>query len=446
MKNKFVLRLFFLYFFIQAVPLDPKYYQQLFADHWWNFSYGAIFDIAHYIPRFSSGPPSFGDWGIVLLIAVIGAFIWIFQLWRNAVKNNNRLVFDSRDESLYYWIRTIVRYRLAIGILAYGFIKLFPMQAPYPSLSNLNTHYGDFTRWKLFSLSLGIVPSYESFLGLVEIVAGLLLFYRRSASVGALILAIFLGNVFMSNVAYGGGDTVYSLYLVTLALFVLSYDFIRLSNLLFWQKPASANRFRPAFAAPWQRRGRILLKVFVLFFFVLLYGARTRNGYLSEPYQFPLAGGLDGVHGIYNVSLFRKGKDTLAYSKTDTGRWQDIVFEKWTTLSIRSNHPVVLDSVNVERPVLGDDKRDYEVQGAADRSYYRYEADTVNRRLTLYNKNPYYKNEQLVFQYERPTPSRIILSGIDQNHDSVYAVLDRINKKYLIEEAAKTGRQKGLKL
>jgi hypothetical protein len=78
--------------------------------------------------------------------------------------------------------------------------------------------------------------------------------------------------------------------------------------------------------------------------------------------------------------------------------------------------------------------------------YYRYEADTVNRQLTLYNKNPYYKNERLVFQYERPTPSRIILSGIDQDHDSVYAVLDRINKKYLIEEAAKTGRQKGLKL
>ncbi len=443
MKNKFLLRLFFLYFFIQAVPLDPKYYQQLFADHWWNFSYAAIFDIAHYIPRFSSGPPSFGDWGIVLLISIAGAAIWTFQLSR---KSDRSLVYDNSDESLYYRIRTIVRYRLAIGILAYGFIKLFPMQAPFPSLSNLNTHYGDFTRWKLFSLSLGVVPSYESFLGLVEIVGGLLLFYRRSASVGALILAIFLGNVFMSNVAYGGGDVVYSLYLVTLALFILSYDFIRLSNLLFWQKPASANRYKPVFASPWQQRGRIVFKGFVLFLFVFVYGIRTRSGYLSEPYQFPLARGLNGVAGIYTVSLFKKGKDTLAYSKTDSSRWQDIVFEKWTTLSIRSNRPVVLDSTNVERPALEDDQRDYEVQGAADRSYYRYEADTVNRRLTLYNKNPYYKNERLVLQYDRPSESKIILSGIDQDHDSVYAVLDRINKKYLVEEAAKTGRQRGLKL
>ncbi len=446
MKIKFILRLFFLYFFIQAVPLDPKYYYSLFTEQWWRLSYPDIFNLAHYIPRFSSGPPSFSDWGIIFLISLVGAAIWTRLDERRVNQIDDIAGKGDKDAYLYYWIRTIVRYRLGIGILAYGFIKLYPLQAPYPSLSNLNTNYGDFTRWKLFSLSLGIVPGYESFLGVVEIVAALLLFFRRSASIGAFILAIFLGNVFMSNWAYDGGDTVYSLYLLVLALFTLAYDAQRLTNLLVFQKPASPNLFRPILPAVWQRRARFAGKAFFLVFFVFLYGFKTRNGYRTDSYQYPASKGLDGVRGLYNVSVFRKGKDALAYSTTDSIRWRDIVFENWGTLSIRSNRPVVLDSINVERPGLVDNDRDYELQGTAGRHYYRYDTDTVRHLLILHNKNPHYKDEQLVLQYERPSASRIILSGVDQDHDSVYAVLDRLDKKYLLEEAAKAGRQKGIKL
>src|SRR5690606_19199876 len=49
-----------------------------------------------------------------------------------------------RYDVLDYWIRLAVRYRLAVGMFAYGFIKLFPIQMPSPTLSDLNTAYGDF--------------------------------------------------------------------------------------------------------------------------------------------------------------------------------------------------------------------------------------------------------------------------------------------------------------
>ena len=434
MNKLIVLRLFFIYFLLQALPLDLKYFQQLFAIDWSHLSYGDIFNIAHYAPRWSSGPQNYADWVILFGIAAIGALLWTW--------------FDRRPTtpSLYYWVRVIVRYRLAIGMIAYGFIKLFPLQAPYPSISNLNTNYGDFTRWKLFSLSLGIVPSYESFLGGVEIIGGLLLFYRRSASVGAFIIAVFLGNVFMSNLAYGGSDDVYSLYLLSLTLFVLSYDGVRLANLLVLQRPALPNRYHPVLGKQWQRYGRLGLKTAFIFFFVVIYGLETRNGYRNDPYQFPTSQKLPGVGGIYNVTEFRIGHDSLAYSKTDPLRWQDIVFENWATLSIRSNRPVVLDSTNVERPGLTSNARTYELEGAAGRHYYSYVADTVNHLLTLQNKNPHYPDEKWVLHYERPADKRIVLSGIDTMNDSVYVVLDRIDKKYLLEEASKRGRQGGLKL
>ena len=430
MKYKnFAFRVLFIYFFLQVVPLDWKYYQQLFSIDWSHLRYGAIFDLAHYEPRWSSGPPAYSDWLILLGIALVGAIIW------TAAEARGQWVISY--DNLYYWLRVIVRYRLAIGIIAYGFIKLFPLQAPYPSISNLNTNYGDFTRWKLFSLSLGIVPSYESFLGGVEIIGGLLLFYRRSASVGAFIIAVFLGNVFMSNLAYGGGDDVYSLYLISLALFVLSYDAQRLFNLLLLQKPAAPNSFHPVFRAG-GRYVRLALKTAFIFFFVILYGFKTRS---SETYQFPLTKGLPGAAGVYNVSQFIVGKDTIAYSKTDSTRWQDVVFEKWATLSIRSNRPVALDSNNVERPELTSDERTYELEGSAGRHYYSYTIDTADHLLTLQNKNPHYSDEKWVLHYDRPGASRIILSGVTTGKDSVYAVLDRVDKKYLLEEARKKGRQ-----
>jgi len=136
----------------------------------------------------------------------------------------------------------------------------------------------------------------------------------------------------------------------------------------------------------------------------------------------------------------------LAYSKTDPVRWQDVVFEKWATLSIRSNRPVVLDSNAVERPELRDNERTYELEGSAGRHYYSYVTDTVNHVLTLHNKNPHSSGEKLVLHYERPGGSQIVLSGIDQNKDSVTVTLDRVDKRYLLEEAAKKGRQGGLKL
>ena len=430
-KN-FAFRVLFIYFFLQAVPLDWKYYQQLFSIDWAHLHYGAIFDLAHYEPRWSSGSPAFSDWVILLAIAVAGAVIWTAVVARK--RGGRAISYDN----LYYWLRVIVRYRLAIGMIAYGFIKLFPLQSPYPSISNLNTNYGDFTRWKLFSLSLGVVPSYESFLGGVEIIGGLLLFYRRSASVGAFIIAIFLGNVFMSNIAYGGGDEVYSLYLISLALFVLSYDAQRLFNLLLLQKPAAPNQYHPVWREKGQRYARLALKTVFIFFFVILYGFKTRFG---GDYQFPTTKGLPGAAGIYNVSQFIVGKDTIAYSRTDSSRWQDVVFEKWATLSIRSNRPVVLDSNNVERPELTSEERTYELEGSAGRHYYRYTIDTVGHLLTLENKNPHYSDEKWVLHYDRPGESRIILSGVATGKDSVYAVLDRVDKKYLLEEARKKGRQ-----
>lgn len=430
--EKSLFRFFFIYFVIQALPLDWKYYQLLFSINWLDVQYGELFNLSRYSPQFIEGQ-TYLNWLLAATIALTGTVIWSFLNTKTKEYN-----------ALYYWLRVIVRYRLAIGVIGYGFLKFFPLQAPLPSISNLNTNYGDLTSWKLLSMSLGIVPGYESFLGLVEIVAGLLLLYRKTASISAFVILLFLGNVFLMNLAYEGAEDVYSLYLVTFALLLFAYDGKRL-YFLSAEKTALPDQFQPLFSGS-LKYWRLTLKSIFIFFFIFLYGYKTDAGYHKDPYQFPNTTGIPGASGIYNVTEFRLNNKALPYSATDTVRWKDVVFERWATISIRSNRSVILEHASMETIAREDNERNYEYAGSAGRHYYQYQIDNQQQVLTLQNRNKNYPAEKLKLHFNRPSNSRIILTGKDQNKNAIYVVLDKIDKKYLLEEAAKQGRRKGVTL
>jgi hypothetical protein len=428
-SEKLLFRILFIYFFIQAVPLDWKYYKTVFSINWLHLSFGDIFYLSRYTPRILPTDGAFnsiGDWLIIALIALVGAAIWSYLDRQRATYNQ-----------LYYWLRVIVRYRLAIGIIAYGLLKVFPQQMPYPSISNLNTHYGDMTAWKLFSISTGVVPPMESFLGVVETIAGLLLLNRRTAAIGAGIIITFTGNVFMSNLAYEGGEGIYSFYLLSFAAFILAYDIQRIGSLLALQQPTAPNRIQPYLPEKWQQQAKLALKTVFIFFFVVLYGVKTYAGYREGSYQFPTTKGLPKAAGIYNVREFKLRGEEHPYSLTDSLRWQDVVFEHWGTLSVRSLAYVQPDLTNTEEIYSNEHERNYELEGSISRQYYEYTIDSARHTLYLQNKNPHYKTDQLILHYERLDSATIVLSN-----DSLYVVLDRLNKKYPLIE----GRRKPLNL
>ncbi|ADY52554.1 hypothetical protein Pedsa_2001 [Pseudopedobacter saltans DSM 12145] len=421
--EKVLFRFLFIYFILQAVPLDWKYYQQVFSINWLNLGFDDIFNLSKYSPQFFPENQTFANWGIIAVLALIGTVIWSF--------------FDKEKKeynNLYYWLRVILRYRLAIGVIGYGMIKLFPLQSPYPSLSSLNTNYGDISAWKIFSLSLGIVPNYQSFLGGVEVLTGLLLFNRKTASIGAFLIIVFTGNVFISNLAYEGGEYVYSFYLIVIALFIFQYDAVRLYNLIGLERPTEPNRFKPQFSSK-NNSIRIVVKMVFLFFFVFLYGYKTYSSYKKGNYHYPTAIGIAGISGLYNVSEFELNGVKHPYSTTDPIRWKDVVFEKWNTISIRSKRPVKIESSITEEIIMEDTDRNYELSGSGGRHYYRYEVDSTVKKLTLYNKNKRYAGEVLSLYYTRLNDSTLVLQGLNETHDSIKVVLQKINKKYLLKEA-----------
>ncbi|WP_026993880.1 hypothetical protein [Flectobacillus major] len=431
--EKLIFKFFGIYFFLQVLPLDLRFFKHLFSINWLNVGYRDIFYLSKYAPSFT-GNDNFINWFIIAVVAGIGTF-----LWDNIYKKT--IDYDK----LYYWVRVLVRYRLAIGVIAYGFLKFFPIQSPIPSISNLNTEYGDFTAWKLFSLGLGVVPSYQSFLGLVEIVGGLLLLNRKTTTIATLIILPFAGNVAISNIAYEGGEYVYAFYLIALALYLFAFDAIRLFNVLSLEKPTLPNRFQPVFDKKWNQF-RIAIKLAYVIFFIVFYGVKTYAGYQKGSYHFPAQKGLDNTAGLYNVSEFRWNNQSIPYSKTDTLRWQNVVFEKWNTISIKSNKPVFIENLPSEEIFKEDTARIYELSGSQGRHYYQYSVDSSKSTLLLKNKNINHQNDKFTLSFKKLNDSTIVLSGVNTQHDSVYAVLNKINKKYLTFEAKKLGRRSILKL
>jgi hypothetical protein len=276
------------------------------------------------------------------------------------------------------------------------------------------------------------------------VTAGILLLFRKTTTIATLILIPFLGNVFVSNLAYEGGEAVYSLYLTAIALFLFAYDGGRFFQLLILEKPTLPNRYAPRLTAAWQRYGRLGLKVSFVGVFVALYGALTYAGYRDGGYHYPGAPGLAGAAGLYHVKEFRVNGKALPPSKTDPVRWQDVVFEKWATLSIRTSRPAALQAALTEEIYPDDAARNYERAGSAGRHYYRYGVDTLHQ--TLHLQNPDGPGGKLSLYYRRPDAATLVLSGVDEKQNALYVVLERRDKKYLLEEVARRGRRQPMKL
>jgi hypothetical protein len=448
--GKVLFRLSFIYFFLQVFPLDWKYYRHLFNVNWFDLSFADIFQIAKYTPQFVSasyqpqdwGLATFADWIFILIISIAGTLIWSLLDKKN-----------THYTRLYAYLRILVRYRLAVAVIAYGFLKLFAIQAPYPSLSSLNTPYGDFSTWKIFSLSLGIVPSYQAFLGAVELFAGILLLFRRTSVIGATIIIFFTGNVFMSNLAYEGGEVVYSFYLVTLALFLIVYDLQRIINLIILHIPVAPAR--PALI--WKKEFktvRLVLKTVVVLVFVVIYGFSAHHSAVKGGYHFTEHPGIKGIRGLYTVTSFKLNGQLRPYSLTDSLRWQDVVFEKWASLSIKINKNYNVLNDNVERVPTGKTESLYEPAGTRGRVYYNFKADTLQNRLSLTNissrteasapENTVNGTEGGQLNYQPGPDSTLVLSGIIGGN-TIEAVLQKDPKKYLLK-AAESGRSKSLKL
>ncbi|AUD00410.1 hypothetical protein [Spirosoma pollinicola] len=497
--QKIAFRIAFIFFTVISLPTSASWYKNIFSLDWLHLHYRDLYDVARFQPnilgRVSWWPVwlGYGEWVFILLVSAALGLIW------TAVIKIRRA--EPRDYNLlYYWLRVVVRYRAGIGIIGFGFTKLLPTQLPYPSLGLLNTNFGDLTAQKIYWLSIGIVPWYEVFAGVVEVLAGALLFFRATTFWGAVLLFGALADIVYVNLAYDGGVHGYSSYFVLLSGFLLIYYVKDLYNLLIREQLTIPNYYYPSFGKIWQKIGRIGLKTATIgIFLVLLFWIQYVN-FRYDPYKQPAQKGVRELRGNYAVSEFRLNNKEIPYSPVDSLRWQEATFENWSTLTFKVNRPVPLDLSNGGGSPMRDLNRTFELTGVAggQRVFY-YDADPVNHVLYLQDKyrpgrrgedsegdtsgkrdrkktlekpdnwipatalaniGPEYskiepialttrrakgiksetrqedgKRKRMILNYQTTDGSRVVLTGITENKDSIYVVLDRINRPYALSKS-----------
>lgn len=146
-------------------------------------------------------------------IAVLATLLWSFLDRRRS---------DYR--TLYAWLRLVVRFTLAFTLLAYGFAKVYPLQFSPPFLSTLTETYGESSPMGILWTFMGASVAYTKFCGLTEVAAGMLLLFRRTTTIGALVAAGAMLNVVMLNFCYDVPVKLYSSHLLLMSLFLLLPD------------------------------------------------------------------------------------------------------------------------------------------------------------------------------------------------------------------------------
>jgi hypothetical protein len=385
--EKIAFRIAFFFFTIISLPNNPGWYSELIHFNWLRLNYRDLYDIARFdggiaVSRtfFGSSLMGYATWLWTLVIAIAVGLIWTATV---KTRKTERREYNT----LYYWLRVIVRYRAGIGIIGFGFTKLFPVQMPYPSLGVLNTNFGDLTAQKVFWLSVGIVPWYQVFAGVVECLAGALLFFRRTTTIGAILLFAALGDIVYVNLAYDGGVHVYASYFVLLAGFLLVKDIPRIYRLLLQERVTIPVEHYPALNKAWQRWTRIGLKSAAFFLFIILLFWLQYVNFRYDPYKQPAVAGVPALRGNYIVSEFRINNQTIPYNPLDTTRWQDATFENWSSLTFSVNRPLPLELGNGGGAPQRDIERNFEISGVAGgRRVFHYYADTVEKVLYLEDK------------------------------------------------------------
>ncbi|RYJ43367.1 DoxX family protein [Flavobacterium beibuense] len=232
---------------------------------------------------------------------------------------------------ILYWQETYVRYYLGMFMLVYGFSKVIKTQFTYPSLTSLMLPLGNKTPMGLAWTFMGFSDTYTIFSGLCEVIGGLLLMYRKTRTLGAIVCFGVMLNVFLINMSYDVPVKLFSFQLMLLAAFLIGLDYKRLLNVFIFNKPVGTQLNRQPFKS---KKANLITQIVKGVAIIAASGFMIYNGLRSQKMEYGDACPKPAMYGIYEAEDFIMNNDTLPPTLTDTNRWKNIVFEKGDGVNI----------------------------------------------------------------------------------------------------------------
>jgi uncharacterized membrane protein YphA (DoxX/SURF4 family) len=288
------------------------------------------------------GPSGSGDtllnWLTVL--ATLGVAATLTLAW-SALQRQ-----PVRHGKLLDFFQLYLRVMLVQVLLSYGVIKLTGQQFPAPGPDRLLTTYADSSPMGLMWTFMGASLPYQQFGGLMEVLAGLLLIFRRTTTLGALLSAGVMANVFAMNLCFDVPVKLLSGQLLLMSLFLAALDGPRLLSALVLNQstPAADLAFEFWASGRWRWGRHALVSV--------LMASGLASAVFSAFDEAPSEAGPDSLAGAYDVTrsegaegLTRLGFTTwgarLFYADGHTVRLKlaEVPAEHRVTLAPRTGEP-----------------------------------------------------------------------------------------------------------
>jgi uncharacterized membrane protein YphA (DoxX/SURF4 family) len=248
---------------------------------------------------------------VYVILALAGMLVW-------SILDRKRMEYRT----LHSWLRLWLRYSLAFTLFGYGFAKIFPLQFQPPRFSKLIQPYGEFSPMGVLWNFMGSSIAYTMFAGAAEALGGLLLLFRRTTTLGALVSFGVMANVVALNFCYDVPVKLYSTNLLIMAAFLAAGDAKRLINVFLLNRSTSPVSLEPPrFQRVWMHRATVA-------FWVLFVGFELCSQIIGgwSGYKQTYLSARPALYGLYEVATF----DHIS----NQSPWQKIEFQP-TYVSIR---------------------------------------------------------------------------------------------------------------
>ena len=252
----------------------------------------------------------------LLLIALVITVIW-------TLFDRKRLSYPT----LYRWLNLYVRFSLGTAMIGYGAFKVISSQFPAPTLDRLMQSYGESSPMGLLWTFMGASEAYTMFVGFAEMISGILLFPRKTTTLGALMSIGVLSNVVALNFSYDVPVKLYSSHLLAMAIFLLLPDVRRLVNFFILNRPAECARVQPLFRRPLWHRGALVI---ASLFLVAVVGTSL---YQSYDQRRLFTGQRSPLYGVWEVEEFSLGQSTATASAP---RWRRMIFDSPRRVAVQT--------------------------------------------------------------------------------------------------------------
>ncbi|WP_299896676.1 hypothetical protein [uncultured Aquimarina sp.] len=249
--------------------------------------------------RLLNGFDSEYDYSRFLLIAILSlilTFCWLL------IDSKLKKSYTSKIKVLTH---TILRYHVGFTLILYGLSKVFLQQFGTINISNLETKIGDLSGMRYLWHFMSYSDFYTISSGLIEVIGGILLFFRRTTLIGTFILFIAMANVVLLDIGYDVRVKMFAIHLFLMTIVLMSDHIKGMFQFFISSKPTVPKKYEPLFNAIISKRIGYIIKTLIMGYFVITtyYEFSERIDRSNDPYP--------ELASMHVINTFVKNGDTL---------------------------------------------------------------------------------------------------------------------------------------